>query len=45
MTMMSSFHGSWCAKMFPCSLSVMSTSSDTDLHVSFSLSEAMKVYA
>jgi hypothetical protein len=32
-----------CAKIFPCSMSVMSTSSDTDVHVSFSLSETIKV--
>jgi hypothetical protein len=29
--------------MFPCSLSVISTSSDTDVDVSFSLSDAIKV--
>ena len=43
MTMMSSLHGTRCAKMFPCSLSVISTSSDTDVDVSFSLSDAIKV--
>jgi hypothetical protein len=43
MKMMSSLHGTWCAKMFPCPLWVMSTSSDIDVHVSFSLSEAIKV--
>jgi hypothetical protein len=40
---MSSLHGTWCAKMFPCPLWVMSTSSDIDVHVSFSLSKAIKV--